>query len=41
MSTLEWEPGLKIVLLGGSKVEGTGNDGDKPVWNFERLVEFL
>ena len=41
MSTLEGEPSLEIVLLGGSEVEGTGNDGDDPVRNLERLVEFL
>ena len=41
MSTLEREPSLKIVLLGGSKVEGTGDDGDDPVWNFKGLVEFF
>ena len=41
MSTLEREPSLEIVLLGGSEVKGTGDDGGDPVWNFEGLVEFL
>ena len=41
MSTLEREPSLEIVLLGSGEVEGTGDDGDDPVWNFEGLVEFL
>lgn len=41
MSTLEREPSLEIVFLGGCEVEGTGNDGDNPVRDFERLVEFL
>lgn len=41
MSALEGEPSLKIALLGGSKVESAGNDGDNPVWNSERPIEFL
>jgi hypothetical protein len=41
MSTLERKPSLEIVLLGGSEVECTGNDGDNPVWDFKRLVEFF
>ena len=41
MSTLEREPSLEIVLLGGSEVEGAGNDSNDPVWNVEGLVEFL
>lgn len=41
MSTLERKPSLKVVLLGSSEVEGTGNNGDDSVWDFEGLVEFL
>ena len=41
MSTLERKPSLEIVLLGGGEVEGTGDDGDDPVWDFKGLVEFL
>jgi hypothetical protein len=41
MSALERKPSLEIVLLGGGEVEGTRNDGDDPVRDFKRLVEFL
>jgi len=41
MGTLEREPSLEIVLLGGGEVEGTGDDGNDPVWNPKRLVEFF
>lgn len=39
--TLEWEPGLQVVLLGGSIVESTGNDGDDAVGDVQGLVEFF
>ena len=38
---LVWEPGLKIVLLGGSVVEGAGNDLNNTVWDTEGLVELF
>lgn len=38
---LVWEPSLKIVLLGGSVVKGSGNDLDHTVWDAEGLVELL
>jgi len=41
MGTLERKPSFEIVLLGGSEVEGTGNDGDDPIWNVKGLVKFL
>ena len=41
MSALEREPSLEIVLLGGSEVEGTGDNGDDPVWNFKGLIKFF
>lgn len=41
MSSLEWEPGLQIVLLGSRQVQRARNDGDDLIRDLKRLVELF